>query len=59
MQEHLDRLACPDCFGALRLQGEAIDCLDCGRRYPVHDGLPVLIADRATLPAAESLKQPG
>ena len=55
VQEHLDRLCCPVCFGVLRLRalpaGEAIDCQACGRRYPVHDGLPVLLADRATRPA--------
>jgi uncharacterized protein YbaR (Trm112 family) len=46
-QEHLDLLVCPVCFGRLRLVGETVECLGCRRRYPVVDGLPVLLAARA------------
>ncbi len=45
----LDRLACPVCMGALRLDGSRLTCLGCGRVYPVVDGIPVLIADRAKM----------
>jgi len=47
----LERLACPVCFGQLRLTnaGQQICCADCGRAYPLLDGIPVLIADRAIL----------
>jgi uncharacterized protein YbaR (Trm112 family) len=45
----LERLACPACFGALQLAADArITCLVCGRAYPLIDGIPVLIAERAT-----------
>ena len=50
----LDRLVCPVCHGALRLEGPntirdaglaTILCTACGRRYPILDGIPVLIPD--------------
>ena len=45
----LEQLACPVCFGALRFvpSGSQITCIDCLRAYPLIDGIPVLIADRA------------
>jgi len=47
----LEQLACPICFGDLRLaaQTSEIVCAGCGRKYPVIDGIPVLIAERATI----------
>jgi uncharacterized protein len=48
----LEQLACPVCYGALRLgiSEQDIVCGGCGRSYPFLDGIPVLIADRATQP---------
>jgi hypothetical protein len=43
----LDQLACPACFGDLRLDGPRILCKGCGRVYPIVDGIPVLIVERA------------
>jgi uncharacterized protein len=45
----LDQLACPVCFGALRLNSSSsqITCLVCQRRYPLIDGIPVVIPERA------------
>jgi uncharacterized protein YbaR (Trm112 family) len=40
-------LACPACWGDLRLKAERLVCAGCGRGYPVVDGIPVLIAERA------------
>ena len=40
-------LVCPVCRGSLALDGNSIVCLACSRRYPVLDGLPVLLQDRA------------
>jgi uncharacterized protein YbaR (Trm112 family) len=48
-QQILDLLACPVCLGRLILAATRIDCTQCARRYPIVDGLPVLIASRATL----------
>jgi len=46
----LEELACPVCFGGLRLAADAIVCAGCGRAYPLIDGMPVLIAERAICP---------
>lgn len=43
----LDQLACPACLGALSAEEARLDCVSCGRSYPVVDGIPVLIAERA------------
>ncbi|MGP8253227.1 MAG: Trm112 family protein [Terracidiphilus sp.] len=43
----LSRMACPACHGELRLGEGKVGCADCGRAYPVIDGIPVLIAERA------------
>jgi hypothetical protein len=43
----LPDLACPACHAALRAAGSFLVCEGCGRRYPVVDGIPVLIAERA------------
>jgi hypothetical protein len=46
--EDLKWLACPVCRGALVLDAEAVRCTGCARRYPVVDGIPVLLANRAS-----------
>jgi hypothetical protein len=45
----LEQLACPVCFGRLELaaSGSQIVCLECRRAYPLIDGIPVLIPERA------------
>jgi uncharacterized protein YbaR (Trm112 family) len=40
-------LACPACHGDLQADGDRLACGVCGRRYPVVDGIPSLIAERA------------
>ena len=40
-------LACPVCQGALCLTEATVQCIACGRVYPIVDGIPVLIADRS------------
>jgi uncharacterized protein YbaR (Trm112 family) len=49
----LEHLACPVCFEALQFAGssESIACLGCRRSYPLIDGIPVLIPERARLPS--------
>ena len=44
-------LACPVCLSALHAQQHALVCSGCGRAYPVVDGIPVLIAERAVEPS--------
>ncbi|KAA6457483.1 Trm112 family protein [Acidobacteria bacterium AB60] len=40
-----EQLACPACHGELRLDPARLSCLQCGRAYPIRDGIPVLIAE--------------
>jgi uncharacterized protein YbaR (Trm112 family) len=47
----LDLLACPVCLGGLRIDEDRLACLVCGRVYPIVDGIPVLIAERAAEPS--------
>ncbi len=49
----LEELACPVCLGALRLDESRLQCVGCGRLYPIVDGIPVLIAERASVPGPE------
>ena len=47
-QELLQLLACPRCRGALAQAGDAfLVCAACALKYPVQDGIPVLLVDRA------------
>ena len=46
-QELLDILACPVCKTPIRLEGERLICDQCGRRYPIRDGIPVMLIDEA------------
>jgi uncharacterized protein len=43
----VDDLACPACRGCLHLEGSRLICDSCRRAYPVVDGIPALIAERA------------
>jgi len=38
-------LACPLCKQAVRREGERYVCGECGRRYPIVRGIPVMLAD--------------
>jgi uncharacterized protein YbaR (Trm112 family) len=44
---NLHLLVCPACHASLALVAETVVCTGCHRRYPIVDGLPVLIASRA------------
>ena len=46
----LDILACPACKTAVQLEGERLVCARCGRRYPILDGIPVMLIDEAEQP---------
>ncbi len=43
----LTRLACPACYGDLGFQDARLQCVSCGRVYPIVNGIPVLIVERA------------
>jgi uncharacterized protein YbaR (Trm112 family) len=47
--ELLELLACPsDDHAPLREECEALVCTYCASRFPVEDGIPVLLLDEAT-----------
>jgi uncharacterized protein YbaR (Trm112 family) len=46
----LEILACPACKSGVTLEGDRIVCGKCGRRYPVKDGIPVMLIDEAEMP---------
>jgi uncharacterized protein len=49
-------LACPVCHTAVRALGDdqELECVSCGRKYPVRDGLPVMLPEEATPPTNPS-----
>ena len=49
----LDILACPLCKTEVKLEDDKIVCTKCGRRYPVRDGIPVMLIDEAELPGED------
>ncbi len=49
-KELLEILACPACKSEVELREEKIVCLKCRRRYPIRDGIPVMLIDEAEGP---------
>jgi hypothetical protein len=45
--EDLRWIACPACHQPLELHPESVHCTGCLRRYPVVDGIPVLLSERS------------
>ena len=45
--EDLRWVVCPVCHQHLQLQNATVRCQSCGRRYPIVDGIPILLTDRA------------
>ncbi len=48
-QPILAQLACPACHGSLAPNSTELICDACGRRYPIVEGIPVLIEGREQL----------
>jgi len=46
-KELLDILACPACKTEIKLENDKIVCAKCNRRYPIKDGIPVMLIDEA------------
>lgn len=47
----LEILACPLCKTPVKEEGDRLVCTQCGRRYPVRDGIPVMLVEEAEQPA--------
>ncbi len=45
----LEILACPSCRGDIEYntKNEKLICIECGLKYPVKDGIPVMLVDEA------------
>ncbi len=43
-------LACPLCKTQVALEEDGLVCSDCGRRYPIRDGIPVMLPEEAEKP---------
>ena len=54
-KELLEILACPlEHHAPVREEGDRLVCTECGRRYPVRDGIPVMLVEEAELPDQRS-----
>jgi uncharacterized protein YbaR (Trm112 family) len=56
LKKVLDMIVCPvpECRKPLTLAADesSLQCTGCHRIYPVRDGIPVLLIEKATLPQA-------
>jgi len=43
----LNILACPDCKSDVEVKDGKIVCVKCGKKYPIRDGVPVMLIDEA------------
>jgi len=46
-KELLEILACPACKGNVKEVSGKIVCGQCGRKYPIKEGIPVMLVDKA------------
>jgi uncharacterized protein YbaR (Trm112 family) len=54
-KELLEILACPKCKQPVKEENEKLICQNpqCGLRYPIRDGIPVMLIDEAEKPVAK------
>ncbi len=46
----LEILACPACKTEVKLSEDRLVCVQCQRRYPIRDGIPVMLIEEAERP---------
>ena len=56
-EELLKILACPACKSDVVLEGEEIVCTGCKLRYPIKDGIPIMLVEEAKKPEDEDKKE--
>ena len=47
LKQWADDVVCPVCYSPLHFGESTVVCSGCARTYPVEDGIPVLIPQRA------------
>ncbi len=47
IKDLMDILACPFCKGGVREDKNSIICSSCGRRYPIKNGIPVMLIEES------------
>jgi len=47
-------LACPDCRGSVLQEDDRIVCQQCGKRYPIRDGIPIMLIGEAESPGDQA-----
>jgi len=50
----LEILVCPACKQDVELKGDKLVCVGCGKRYPVRDGIPIMLIEEAENGGEES-----
>ena len=53
-RELLEILVCPVDKAKVTLEGERLVCEQCGRAYPVREGIPIMLEEEAELPGKQS-----
>ncbi len=48
-RELLEILACPFCKADVFLKDNKIVCTKCGRRYPIKNGIPIMLIEEAEI----------
>ena len=43
----LSILACPACKSDVELREDKVICTQCGLKYPIRDGIPIMLVDEA------------
>ena len=43
IKDRLDFFACPACGGKIVLESDFLNCLNCEKKYPIIDKIPVFI----------------
>lgn len=43
----MDKLVCPACKADVELKDNKIVCKKCGKKYPIREGIPVMLIDEA------------
>jgi len=56
----LEILVCPACHGEIRPQADdgGLECLECGRIYPIREGIPVMLVEEASPPTRAVAGEP-